>query len=99
RYRNVTGVQTCALPISQDWSTHLIGHEFTALYGLDHAQTLAIILPSMLQERRVAKREKLLQYAERVWNLRDGDAEQRIDAAIERSEERRVGQACKGRRG
>lgn len=73
--------------VPQDWSTHLIGHEFTALYGLDHAQTLAIILPSMLHERRVAKREKLLQYAERVWNLRDGDAEQRIDAAIARTRE------------
>lgn len=73
--------------VPQDWSTHLIGHELTALYGLDHAQTLAIILPSMLHERRVAKREKLLQYAERVWNLRDGDAEQRIDAAIERTRE------------
>ena len=73
--------------VPQDWSTHLIGHELTALYGLDHAQTLAIILPSMLQERRVAKREKLLQYAERVWNLRDGDAEQRIDAAIARTRE------------
>ncbi len=69
--------------VPQDWSTHLIGHEFTALYGLDHAQTLAVILPSMMHERRVAKREKLLQYAERVWNLREGDDEQRIDAAIE----------------
>ncbi len=71
--------------VPQDWSTHLIGHELTALYNLDHAQTLAVILPSMLQERRVAKREKLLQYAERVWNLRDGDDEQRIDAAIEQT--------------
>ena len=71
--------------VPQDWSTHLIGHELTALYGLDHAQTLAVILPSMMQERRDAKREKLLQYAERVWNLRDGDAEQRIDAAIEKT--------------
>ncbi|MCK9534851.1 MAG: iron-containing alcohol dehydrogenase [Pseudomonas sp.] len=71
--------------VPQDWSTHLIGHELTALYGLDHAQTLAVILPSMMQERRLAKREKLLQYAERVWNLRDGDAEQRIDAAIEQT--------------
>lgn len=69
--------------VPQDWSTHLIGHELTALYNLDHAQTLAVILPSMLQERRAAKGEKLLQYAERVWNLRDGDDEQRIDAAIQ----------------
>lgn len=71
--------------VPQDWSTHLIGHELTALHNLDHAQTLAVILPSMLQERRVAKREKLLQYAERVWNVCDGDAEQRIDAAIEQT--------------
>ena len=71
--------------VPQDWSTHLIGHELTALYGLDHAQTLAVILPAMMQERRAEKREKLLQYAERVWNLRDGDADQRIDAAIEKT--------------
>ena len=68
--------------VPQDWSTHLIGHELTALYGLDHAQTLAIILPAMMHERRSAKREKLLQYAERAWNLREGADEQRIDAAI-----------------
>lgn len=73
--------------VPQDWSTHLIGHELTALYGLDHAQTLAIILPAMMHERRVAKREKLLQYAERVWGLGDGDEEQRIDAAIEQTRE------------
>lgn len=71
--------------VPQDWSTHLIGHELTALYALDHAQTLAVILPSMMQERRDAKREKLLQYAERVWNLREGDEEQRITAAIEQT--------------
>lgn len=68
--------------VPQDWSTHMIGHELTVLHGLDHAQTLAVLLPSMLQQRRTAKRDKLLQYAERVWNLRDGDKEQRIDDAI-----------------
>ena len=73
--------------VPQDWSTHLIGHELTALYSLDHAQTLAIILPAMMQERREAKGAKILQYAERVWNLRDGTDEQRIDAAIEKTRE------------
>jgi NADP-dependent alcohol dehydrogenase len=68
--------------VPQDWSTHMIGHELTVLHGLDHAQTLAVLLPSMLQQKRDAKRDKLLQYAERVWNLRGGDEEQRIDAAI-----------------
>lgn len=74
-----------AAGVPQDWSTHLVGHELTALYGLDHAQTLAIILPSMLQVRKAQKREKLLQYAERVWGLRDGSEDQRIDAAIKQT--------------
>ncbi|NEX23433.1 alcohol dehydrogenase [Thiorhodococcus mannitoliphagus] len=66
----------------QDWATHMLGHEITALHGLDHAQTLAIVLPAMLQVRREEKRAKLLQYAERVWGLREGDEEARIDGAI-----------------
>ena len=68
--------------VPQDWSTHMIGHELTALYGLDHAQTLAIILPSMLEYRREQKQGKLLQYAERVWGITDGAPEQRISQAI-----------------
>ncbi len=68
--------------VPQDWATHMVGHELTALFGLDHAQTLAIVLPGILQVRREAKRGKLLQYAERVWGLRAGSEDQRIDAAI-----------------
>jgi NADP-dependent alcohol dehydrogenase len=68
--------------VPSDWATHMIGHEVTALHGLDHAQTLAIILPTMLSLRRDSKRAKLLQYADRVWNIREGSEEQRIDAAI-----------------
>jgi NADP-dependent alcohol dehydrogenase len=71
--------------VPQDWATHMVGHEITALHGLDHAQTLAVVLPAMLQIRRLEKRGKLLQYADRVWGLRDGDEEARIDAAIERT--------------
>ena len=73
--------------VPQDWSTHLLGHELTAQYGLDHAQTLAIILPSMMQLRRKEKHAKLLQYAERVWAITEGDEEQRIDAAIAKTRE------------
>ncbi len=72
--------------VPQDWSTHMIGHELTALYDLDHAQTLAVVLPAMLRVRREAKRAKLLQYAARVWDLTEGDEDARIDAAIERTE-------------
>jgi len=68
--------------VPQDWATHVIGHELTALHDIDHARTLAIVLPSLLQVEREAKRAKLLQYAERVWDLRDGSEDARIDAAI-----------------
>lgn len=73
--------------VPQDWSTHMIGHELTAKYDIDHARTLAIVLPAMMQVRRDAKRAKLLQYAERVWGIREGDDDQRIDSAIKRTRE------------
>jgi NADP-dependent alcohol dehydrogenase len=73
--------------VPHDWATHMIGHELTALYGLDHAQTLAVVLPAMLRERRDAKRAKLLQYAARVWDLREGSEDARIEAAIARTED------------
>ncbi len=69
--------------VPQDWATHLLGHELTALYGLDHAQTLAVVLPAMLQVRQQQKREKLLQYGARVWGLHEGSEEQRMTAAID----------------
>ena len=68
--------------VPQDWATHMIGHELTALYGIDQARTLAIVLPSLMQSQRVAKRDKLLQYAERVWHVSGGTEDERIDAAI-----------------
>lgn len=71
--------------VPQDWSTHLVGHELTALHGIDHARTLAIILPSMLDIRRDSKREKLLQFAQRVWQITEGTEDQRIDLAIEKT--------------
>ncbi|SUH86709.1 alcohol dehydrogenase [Salmonella enterica subsp. enterica serovar Typhimurium] len=68
--------------VPQDWATHMLGHELTAMHGLDHAQTLAIVLPALWNEKRDVKRAKLLQYAERVWNITDGSDDERIDAAI-----------------
>jgi NADP-dependent alcohol dehydrogenase len=71
--------------VPQDWATHLIGHELTALYHLDHAQTLAVVLPGILTVRQQAKRAKLLQYAARVWGISEGDEDSRIAAAIART--------------
>jgi NADP-dependent alcohol dehydrogenase len=71
--------------VPQDWYTHMIEHEITAIHGINHAQTLAVILPSILTVCRQSKREKLLQYAECVWGINEGNEEQRIDAAIDRT--------------
>ena len=73
--------------VPHDWATHMVGHELTALYNLDHAQTLAVVMPSMLRVRKDSKRAKLLQFAERVWGLKGGDEDTRIEAAITRMEE------------
>lgn len=68
--------------VPQDWATHMIGHEITAVHGLDHAQTLAVVLPALLNQQRGQKREKLLQYGRRVWGLQHADEERLIDDAI-----------------
>jgi NADP-dependent alcohol dehydrogenase len=72
--------------VPQDWATHMIGHEITAFYGLDHAETLGIVLPALLRHQRQAKKGKLLQYARRVWNVSSKDEDAAIEAAIEATE-------------
>lgn len=62
----------CGVP--QDWATHMIGHELTAFYGLDHAETLAIVLPGVWQHQLAAKRKKLEQYGRRLWNVKTAKA-------------------------
>jgi NADP-dependent alcohol dehydrogenase len=72
--------------VPQDWSTHMIAHELTGAYKIDHARTLSIVLPAVMKVCAGAKREKLLQYAERIWHLTEGDEDLRIRRAIERTE-------------
>jgi len=79
----LNGIIACG--IVEDWATHMIGHELTALHGLDHAQTLAILMPAMWKHQRVHKTEKLLQYARRVWGIESDDSEAAIDEAIDRT--------------
>ena len=81
----LNGLIMCGVP--GDWSVHSIGHELTALHGIDHARTLAIVLPGLWKVLREEKGQKLLQYGQRVWNINEGSEEERIDAAIEKTEE------------
>ncbi|MGJ8713901.1 MAG: iron-containing alcohol dehydrogenase [Maribacter stanieri] len=69
-----------------DWTVHMMGHELTALFGIDHARTLAVIAPSHYKYNFEAKKEKLAQYGERVWNITDSSIDDKAYAAIEKTE-------------
>ncbi|MGB3224188.1 MAG: iron-containing alcohol dehydrogenase [Desulforhopalus sp.] len=73
--------------VPQDWATHMLGHEITALTGIDHARTLAVVQPANWRIRKEQKKEKLLQYAERVWGITEGSEDARIEKAILKTEE------------
>lgn len=73
--------------VPQDWATHMLGHELTALFGVDHGQSLAVVLPSLMRERKDKKRAKLIQYAERIWNISTGTEDEKIEQAILKTEE------------
>jgi len=73
--------------VPSDWAIHMIGHELTALYGIDHARTLAIIAGSHYTMNFEDKKEKLAQYAERVWNVSTGSLEEKAKAGITKTTE------------
>ena len=75
-----------AMGVPQDWATHMIGHELTALHGLDHGVTLAIVYPGMMRVMRREKFDKLVQYAERVWGA-TGTPDEKVEAAITKTDE------------
>lgn len=73
--------------VPSDWATHMIGHELTALYEIDHARTLAIIGPNLYRVMFDSKKEKLAQYGQRVWNLTGASTEEIAEKAIEKTVE------------
>ncbi len=72
--------------VPTDWAIHAIGHELTALYGIDHARTLAIILPSHYRFNSETKKQKLAQYAKRVLKIKNGSKSEKAFEAIEKTE-------------
>jgi NADP-dependent alcohol dehydrogenase len=80
----LNGLIACGVP--QDWATHMIGHELTALYGLDHAETLAVIMPPLLRSQAAKKRAKLAQFGRRVWGIAGADDVAVAEKAIRKME-------------
>jgi NADP-dependent alcohol dehydrogenase len=71
--------------VPQDWATHMIGHELTAYHGIDHARTLAIVLPGIMHIKREQKKDKILQLGKRVWGINEGNSDERIDKTIKKT--------------
>ncbi len=74
-----------SLGVPTDWATHQIGHELTALHGIDHARTLAVVLPHLLKHQKSTKKAKLIQYAKNVWGAKGSDDEL-LTIGIEKTE-------------
>ncbi|MES0490185.1 MAG: iron-containing alcohol dehydrogenase [Leptospirales bacterium] len=79
----LNGMSSCG--IVQDWSTHMIGHELTAIYGLDHARSLAAILPALIEYKKNKKFDKFVQYGKRVWHSVQGDDETIFNKSMEKT--------------
>ena len=76
-----------AMGVPQDWATHMIGHEITALTGTTHGQTLVMVLPGVMNVLREQKGDKIVQFGERVWGVTEGSKDERIDRTIAATEE------------
>jgi NADP-dependent alcohol dehydrogenase len=76
-----------ATGVVTDWATHSIGHELTVLHNIDHARTLAIVWPGMMKIMKEEKMGKLVQFAQRVWDIRTGNEQEQIEGGIRRTEE------------
>ena len=75
-----------AMGVPQDWATHMIGHELTALHGLTHGESLAIVLPATMTVLSEQKKDKILQYGERIFGITKGTEGVRVAEAIARTE-------------
>lgn len=72
--------------VTQDWATHMIGHELTAMHGVTHGESLAMVLPGTLHILKDQKRDKLIQYGERVFGITEGSNDERVEQAIAKTE-------------
>jgi NADP-dependent alcohol dehydrogenase len=82
--QGLNGLICCGVP--QDWSSHAIGHELTAFFGLDHGRSLAVLCPAVLRHQKQSKARKLILYGRRVWGIHGLSDEETIDAAIAKTE-------------
>lgn len=79
----LNGIIRCGVP--EDWTSHTIGHEITALFGVDHARTLAIVLPGVMSVMHESKKRKIVQYGRRIWNISAENDDEVVNLAIQKT--------------
>lgn len=72
--------------VPQDWTSHSIGHELTARFGLAHGESLAVIAPAVMRNQKENKKDKLIKYASRIWGINEGSQDSIMDQAIDLTE-------------
>lgn len=68
--------------VPQDWTSHMIGHEITALTGMDHGASVGIVMLGVASVMRETKKEKILQLGKRVFGIVDGTENERIEKTL-----------------
>lgn len=69
--------------VEQDWLTHMIGHEITALTDTTHGASLAMLYPAVLRVLIQEKGAKIAQMGRRIWRLENHNEETLIRQTIE----------------
>lgn len=69
--------------VPEDWATHMIGHELTAFFGLDHGQTLAIVLPGIMTVLKEQKSKKIIRLGKEVFGIEGNNAIEETIKAVE----------------
>ena len=83
--QGLNGLVSCG--VAQDWCIHMIGHELTAFYGIDHGVSLAIVLPEIWRKMKDDKAEKLIQYGSRVFDVKEDNKDKAIELTINKTED------------
>jgi alcohol dehydrogenase YqhD (iron-dependent ADH family) len=59
----------CGVGREEDWATHGLEHELSALYGVAHGAGLAVMFPAWMQYVYTSGVDRFVQFATRVWGI------------------------------
>ena len=64
---------TCGVGCEEDWASHFLEHEISAIYGVTHGAGLSVIFPAWMTWMVEHNVGKIAQYAVRVWGVPESE--------------------------